>query len=326
MKIDFKYLRMKRIFLLFFFMFSLLMAVSAQSDMMIHYNMKGFYLEHNVQKGESFYALGRKYNVSPKSIAEFNDLDYNKGIFIDQRLLIPLTDDNFDQKGNSGSAVFYKAKENETLTTIGEMINNVSPANLRWWNALKTNDVKENTKLIVGFIHSPSLPAVTIAGQPQKEEIIAAVNKEPVKEEKKLEEKKTEEKDSVDPPTKKEEAPPTEMAIDKTKLPKEGFFKYFFEQQIKTHPVTKNETVTAGIFKTVSGWNDAKFYLLIDDVLPGSIVRIINPTTNNTIYAKVLGKMSGIRQNEGLDIRISNAAADALGVQDDNKFIVSINY
>jgi hypothetical protein len=85
-------------------------------------------------------------------------------------------------------------------------------------------------------------------------------------------------------------------------------------------------TVTSGIFKTTSGWQDAKYYLLIDKVEPGTIVRITNPANNKIVYAKVLYAMEGIRQNEGLDIRISNAAASALDITDIEKFIVKVNY
>jgi hypothetical protein len=53
---------------------------------------------------------------------------------------------------------------------------------------------------------------------------------------------------------------------------------------------------------------------------------VINPTNSKAIYAKVLGEMSGIRQNQGYDVRISNAAASALDVSDTDKFIVRVNY
>jgi hypothetical protein len=36
--------------------------------------------------------------------------------------------------------------------------------------------------------------------------------------------------------------------------------------------------------------------------------------------------MSGIRQNQGLGIRISNAAAVALDVKEADKFVVQISY
>ncbi|HYO22643.1 MAG TPA: peptide-binding protein, partial [Flavisolibacter sp.] len=88
----------------------------------------------------------------------------------------------------------------------------------------------------------------------------------------------------------------------------------------------KDDMVTAGIFKTASGWQDAKYYALIDGVEPGTIIRIVNPNNNKAIYAKVLDKMTGIRQNQGYNVRISNAAATALEVTDAEKFIVRVNY
>jgi hypothetical protein len=36
--------------------------------------------------------------------------------------------------------------------------------------------------------------------------------------------------------------------------------------------------------------------------------------------------MSGIRQNAGYDVRISNAAANVLELSDTDKFIVRVNY
>src|SRR6185295_6050154 len=102
----------------------------------------------------------------------------------------------------------------------------------------------------------------------------------------------------------------------------DGYFKASFVQQVKTYPLSKEETVTSGIFKTTSGWSDAKFYALIDGVEPGTIIKVINPENNKEVYAKVLGQMSGIRQNQGLNLRISNAAASALEIPETDKFIV----
>ena len=106
----------------------------------------------------------------------------------------------------------------------------------------------------------------------------------------------------------------------------QGFFKSDFEEQVKITALSKNETVTAGIFKSPSGWEDLKYYLLIDNVPPGTIIRVINPINNKMVYAKVLGEMSGISTNEGLNIRISNSAANALEITEQDKFIVKVNY
>ena len=36
--------------------------------------------------------------------------------------------------------------------------------------------------------------------------------------------------------------------------------------------------------------------------------------------------MSGIRQNQGLEVRISNAAASALEISDQDKFVLKVNH
>ena len=105
-----------------------------------------------------------------------------------------------------------------------------------------------------------------------------------------------------------------------------GYFKNHYDQQLRQQPSRKEETVTSGIFKTTSGWVDNKYYLLIDKVQPGTIVKITNPANSKIIFAKVLGEMSSIKQNDGLNIRISSAGASALEIAEDDKFIVKVNY
>ncbi|HUQ97682.1 MAG TPA: hypothetical protein VM010_08450, partial [Chitinophagaceae bacterium] len=105
-----------------------------------------------------------------------------------------------------------------------------------------------------------------------------------------------------------------------------GYFKSQFDLQSKDHKAGRDATVTSGIFKTTSGFQDAKYYALMDKVDPGTIVQVVNPINNKSIYAKVLGEMSGIRQNQGLELRISNAAATALDITELDKFIVRVLY
>jgi len=111
----------------------------------------------------------------------------------------------------------------------------------------------------------------------------------------------------------------------KTKNTDQGYFKTSFDKQVKQQPAGKEQTVTSGIFKTASGWDDAKYYVLMNGADPGTIVRITNPGNNKTIYAKLLGEMSD-KQSQGLNIRISNAAANALDISETDKFIVKLNY
>jgi hypothetical protein len=156
------------------------------------------------------------------------------------------------------------------------------------------------------------------AAEPTKKDI--AVH-DPLDDKKPTEEVKTKEPEKKAESTAKSQ--PVSMAVNDGNG---GYFKSSFEKQVKVQPLSADETATAGIFKTASGWQDAKYYALMDRVEPGTIVRIVNPSNNKVVYAKVLGEMSGIRQNQGYNLRLSNAAASALDINETEKFIVRVNY
>ena len=105
-----------------------------------------------------------------------------------------------------------------------------------------------------------------------------------------------------------------------------GYFKSNFYQQVKKSPLSKEQTVTSSIFKTNTGWQDEKYYLLINGVEPGTIVKLTNPSNSKLVFAKVLYSMDRIRENQGVDIRISDAAAASLAVNETDKFILKVNY
>jgi LysM domain len=305
-------------------------AHAQKKDLMIRKGLAGLYIQHEVAPKQSFFSIGRMYNVSPQHIAEYNKIDIKKGLLIEQKLRIPLTDTNFVQDG-SGTPLYYVTDDKDHLPDLSVKYNNVAIEKLRAWNKIQGEDVTPGTKLLVGFLKGGEFPTVTIE-TPVTPKDPVAVTEEKKPEEKKPEEKPTEEIKTGDSKTeeKNEEKPAVNTEPVKTVTPEsnsnQGYFKSHFEEQARILPPSKNETVTSGIFKTSSGWEDLKYYLLIDKVPPGTIIRVINPVNNKMIYAKVLGEMSGIRQNEGLNIRISNAAASALEITEQDKFIVKVNY
>lgn len=271
--------------------------------------------------------------MSAKYLATYNKLDMNKGLQIDQKIRIPLTDTNFKQTGNRGTPVYFKVDDEKTLAKVSAANKNVLIENLKTWNDLSDDNVKKDAKLIIGFLQSKEMPVVTIKNKQRTEEpVVKPVEKtaesEPVS--------TTKEKDDVkkDPEAENKaekkveyKGPPViEKEDNKSLTEGEGYFKNDFYQQIRIVPVSKDETVTSGIFKTTSGWSDGKYYMLMDGVLPGTIIKVINPENNKAVFVKVLGGMAGIRQNEGYNIRISNAAVAALQIQEQDKFIVKMSY
>ncbi|MCH5598327.1 hypothetical protein [Niabella ginsengisoli] len=66
--------------------------------------------------------------------------------------------------------------------------------------------------------------------------------------------------------------------------------------------------------------------LLMDDVAPGTLVKLSNPSNNKIVYAKVLGKMKGVQYSDGFDVRISEAAAKKLQTENTDKFNLAVTY
>ena len=119
---------------------------------------------------------------------------------------------------------------------------------------------------------------------------------------------------------KKKETAPAEY------VPKEGDEGYFaaaYGEYTKGKALLFR-TGDAATFKTVSGWRDRKYYVLMNDIAPKTIVRITSPT-NKSVCAMVLGPLQETKGASGLLFRISNSAVSALGVSD-TKFTVKITY
>ncbi|MDQ3682454.1 MAG: LysM peptidoglycan-binding domain-containing protein [Bacteroidota bacterium] len=303
----------KLLFILLISLFSL--KGFAQNE--VHSTEKGLHVKHTVAAKENFYSVGRLYNTPAKEIAAYNNLDMENGLNIGQTIMIPLTSANFSQTTNSGTPVYYVVGQQEGLYRVSTKNNKVLMANLRKWNHLASDEISNGQRLIVGYITSPEL-AKASATTPKAAPVV--VQQEKPKPAAPIVQQKTEAEKISKPIT----TPSATQTV--VKNSNGGFFKSQFEQQSKTESANKDQTATASIFKTASGWQDGKYYALIDGVDPGTIVQVINPSNNKTIYAKVLGAMSGINQNKGLDVRISNAAANVLDINDTEKFIVKVNY
>ncbi len=279
----------------------------------VHSTEKGLHLKHTIAAKENFYAVGRLYNIPAKDIAAYNNLDMENGLNIGQTVMIPLTSANFSQTTDNGTPAYYVVGQQEGLYRVSMKHNKVLMASLRKWNHLTSDEFPAGQKLIVGFITSPEL-AKAVTNSPKTEPVV--IQQEKPKQTEPVAQQRTE-------PERITKPVPTQAGI---KNSGGGFFKSQFEQQSQASNANKDQTATASIFKTASGWQDGKYYALIDGVDPGTIVQVINPSNNKTIYAKVLGAMSGINQNKGLDVRISNAAANVLDINDTEKFIVKVNY
>ena len=102
----------------------------------------------------------------------------------------------------------------------------------------------------------------------------------------------------------------------------EGFFSATYAVNYEEKKLAESSG-DAGTFKSTSGWQNKKYYALVNNIPAGTIVKIT--TGDKSVYAKVLGELPEMKENSNLMIRLSNAATSYLGIVDP-KFAVKVTY
>ena len=343
--------QMKRLLVL---LFSIPFITIAQiSHLVVEGSSPALYLMHTVQAKENYYSIGRLYNVSPKEIAPFNNLQLEKGLSLHQIIKVPLTANNFLQSGNAAAdevlvPVHHILLQKEGLYRVGVTYNKLSLETLKKWNNIKGESVPNGTDLIVGYLKvkkelsalsaiaktkaydntvTSAVPVVVAPPAPPvftKEVAVIAKPKEPVF----IEDVPVKEPVVVTPkkakPVVKEVEPEKQPVTVVAKNFNGGLFKKDYDVQSK-RPTSVNEAGPAATFKSNSGWEDGKYYCLHNAAPSGTVLKITNVVTGKMVYAKVLDVMPDIKQNGGLLVRLSNAAAQELGVSD-ARFDCSVSY
>ncbi len=306
-------------------------------------------ITHTVKAKESLTSIGRLYNINGRELATYNNIDYDKGLTLGQVLKIPAAAVVNDAaktetvKAVTASArpvpaiktilvdektatpVYHTVAKKQTLYAISKL-HNTTVADIKKWNNLTADALSEGTKIIVGYTNGNKEQQQQNVAVKEPQVIKKAAEKDIAVTNNTVENvKPVEIKNETAQPVKRYDvASPVPGSEVKAADFKGGIFKNVFEDQTKGNPLV-TETGDGGIFKSTSGWQDGKYYCLHNTAAAGTILKITNNATGKSIYAKVLDLIPDIKQNNGLVIRISNAAASALGAGE-SKLYCTINY
>ena len=294
---------------------------------------------HTVGPKETLFSIGRMYEVHPKELASYNKISFDEGVKIGQVLKIPEKKNMAPvaEKTQSSAALvtpapsntapapaqvttssnvngkpkYHTVQKGESLYQIARSYPGINVAELKKWNKLGDGGLKEGQKLIVGFTSE----TVEVSAVPKQEAPKAQMAA------------KTE-----IPATTSTPQTPVVTTTTSSPAPKEnvkvgdgGYFKSLFIVQSRAAGSPKSENGQAAVFKSNSGWDDSKYYCLFNSAPAGTILKITNANTQKFVYAKVLDVIPDVQQNEGVVVRLSNAAAAELGANGE-KFQVSLNY
>jgi LysM repeat protein len=298
---------------------------------------------HKVGPKETFYSIGRMYDVHPKELASYNNLPFDLGLKLDQVIKIPakktmqpLAESTAEKPvakqpvvaevpvANSGTPIYHKVQKKETLYHVATLYAPTTMDNIRKWNNLASDGLNEGMSLIVGYQKDNAAPSAktvttTTPTQPKttvvksEDNDVAAVKSVPV-----------EVKPSPAVVKNQEVEVNNNNAVAKSGVRNFNGGKFrdlYNEANVRKTP----ETGLAASFKSTSGWEDGRYYCLHNSAPAGTVIKITNQSNQKVVYAKVLDVIPDLSQNAGLVLRLSNSACDELAVTSD-RFDVSIQY
>jgi LysM repeat protein len=306
---------------IFIGMLLLCFCVTAQQKLLLKGKPNAMYIEHKVGEKESLSSIGRIYGITASQLSRFNGRSPSSVLSKGSTLKIPLSVNDISQK--TGTPVYHTVVKGDNLFKISQRYNKVPVNQLKTWNKLGAAGVKNGQELVVGYIKTNSDQPSPVSTQ---KEAVTEKSVESIVTTEAATKSQVSEQVKTVPVKEKESVPVFHNDLDEKNnatLSDEGFFASLYDRDDLTL-VQQYRSGDAATFKTISGWTDRKYYVLINDIKPGTIVRI-TASNNKSICARVLSQLPVTKGDEGLLLRMNNAAASALGIKDE-KFTVTLTF
>ncbi len=296
---------MKNLLFLFFFMLPAAVA-SAQDTLWVKQKEGHPYLLHRVQSGETLFLLSRKYSVPPAALADLNGVGYQDGLPSGTKFRIPVDQYNFIRIESvvKSRPIFYRAGEEDDLRSISRMFN-VPQSAIQRWNSMSNPDIEAGDVLQVGWVAYDKAQAPFSAPDTTKAAPVAVVSK-------------TSATTTTKPVLSKATIPSKTTPVNDT-AEEESAFEQLYEQQ--TAGVSQNEESGAAVFYPLrTKAAEGVYYAFHNTALRGTILKVTNPASGTTIYAKVIGTIPNLKEYHNAIIGLSNNAVQTLKATDRRMF------
>jgi LysM repeat protein len=242
---------------------------------------------HKVEAKETYYSIARKYNVTPQSVIQFNS---NKSLQIGAIIRVPterpfeeskiINDDNKPESNTSAkiAVIDYKVAPREYLLAIAKKFN-TTVEDLKTLNNLSSNNLSIGQIIKVPF------------GSASSEQLA--------------------------PPT----APPLEIPKLESKTVSASVDSSMSASERLKLPVARyglREVNERGLAIWIEDENlDGTKMLALHQTAPiGTVIKITNPMTGKSTFAKVVGKFTQNESSKDAIIVLTKATADLIGALD----------
>ena len=289
--------------------------VAAQDTLWARNEGNKFFFRVKAKRNDNVHTIAARFHVPIMEISRYNQItlqsEFSEGAIVN----VPVGKYNL-QRGAFGNTLplYYRVKEGDHLQTLSSLAN-VSQAALQNWNQLSSQDLTPGQIILIGWITDESLFVekenlqVTAPSNTSTNTMVPSTSTHPpvttVK-------NHTPEEPA---PVKPNAEPAAYKPLDETQ--------YFdsvsaaMEQQFEEETLGLNVTEEAGaaVFFDYKKVKPGFFYAFHNTAAPGSFIRIYNPASEQTVYAKVIGPIPPLKEYEKCIVALSGNASRALGTQ-----------
>jgi len=293
---------MRQCFLLLIFILIEISAFAEKQDsLFVSVGSNGWIAKHKVTVGEDVFMLSIRYHVPPAVLSAANNITYQEQLQVNSKIIIPLGGYNLitSKPANTDARPLYFKVNNENLQHIAR-ITGVSQRTIQSWNSLETNELYKGQVLTVGWVLYENTDLI------QKSKLSNAKTS-PIR----IEE------DGMSGPR----IPHTETIIikmpDTARIDTLSEGERLFMAQTSDGTVVASEKGTGVFFKRAGKATNGIYFAFHNSARRGTILKLYNPGTDKTVYAKVIGKVPANGTFYNAVFGISSDAKTALGTSSD---------
>ncbi len=252
-------------------------------------------IKYEFKKGENLPMLAQRFYVNEKDFEFQPDFDKNKKIMPGTIIFIPVESRNYSLSKpgvldtKDMHELYYHVGPKDDIGLIATYAG-VTKSTMRMWNNLHGNTLNEDQVLFIGWLKMIG-------------------------------------RDTVDNPLRASAYPAvprkSSAGADTSKMRNIGGLDTVYNRQTNNGQNVLTEKGTAVFFEK---GGKVSAYLAFHNTTPrGTIIKVFNPGTGKTIYAKVLGPVPDTKLYSNSIIGICDAAKEALGITD-SKAWVELSY
>ena len=278
-------------------------ASRAQAKLLVLGKCPECYVQYRLKSGETLESISALAGIPLAQLKAYNKISSGDAPTTPSSIRIPLTATNLITD-KTPLPVFHVVEKGDNLYRLNLQYFKPGIPRIKEWNQLKSETLKDGDMVVVGYLSGNELPTNTPTSTVAMPAMVAST---PV----------------PAAPAAVEAAPAKQVVAIPQVSAAEGYYAAQFSAALPAQQLLEISG-TGGLFKSITGWGDKRYYVLMNEVVPGSIVRI---TVDQVKYicARVLGPIPDNKPNKGLLVRLSNAAAAALGVSE-MMFTATVNY